>query len=309
MKTQTYGLIDLHSHTNRSDGLLTPSELVAHYVHIAAKRGIDPPVISITDHDVLYTQKDLLSLKRDAQNRISLIPGAEISCRYQSNTGKEVELHVLVYCYTDTSRLWELAKKNRMRDRRPYLESILEKLRKNCNIELGSLDSLIDKHQKTNRPGRSMLATELWQRGYVANPAEGLDVYFGEQGSRLAYTEPILNGLVKFEELLDAVKEDPCAIPVLAHPFYNAELSGEDRKELVEAFRVRMGDRPAGLECLYKIYSSKQRDQLYRLAAGSASPPLLISAGNDYHGQNQEELEIFAPQESSLFQYIFEAYP
>ena len=300
-----YSLTELHSHTTRSDGFLSPSDLVKQYAHIATEKGAGPPVVAITDHDVLYTQHELLTLKEKVQNRIRLIPGTEISCRYQSKTRKEVELHVLVYCYTDTSRLWEIAEKNRMRDRRPYIEAILAKLRSNCGIDLGPLDKLMAKHQMKH-PGRSMLAVEMSNHGFVSNPTQAFDLFFGEHGEKRAYVPPKLEGLIDFDDLLDTLKQDPQVIPVLAHPFYNAELSDKDRRELVGAFRVRMGDRPAGMECLYRIYSPRQREQLCKLAD---SLSLLISAGNDFHGRNEEDIEIFSPESSSLFQHVFKSYP
>jgi 3',5'-nucleoside bisphosphate phosphatase len=77
---------DLHCHSTVSDGLLTPTELVAH----AAERGVK--VLALTDHDDL----DGLAEARAAaeRNGIQFINGVEISVSWRSNTVHIIGLNI-----------------------------------------------------------------------------------------------------------------------------------------------------------------------------------------------------------------------
>jgi predicted metal-dependent phosphoesterase TrpH len=79
----TEGLkLDLHTHSNHSDGALTPQELLA----CAAAAGIH--VLALTDHD---TVAGLESAHRAAaQHGMTLVPGVEVSMTWRAQT-----LHVL----------------------------------------------------------------------------------------------------------------------------------------------------------------------------------------------------------------------
>ena len=77
--------IDLHLHTTRSDGTLTPTELV----RMCAERGLR--VISITDHD----STEGLSEAYEAASsfpQLTIIPGIELSTDIPGS-----EIHVLGY--------------------------------------------------------------------------------------------------------------------------------------------------------------------------------------------------------------------
>ena len=65
--------IDLHCHTNISDGVLTPNQLIA----LAIERGID--ILSITDHDTLDAYLNIDSVPK----QLRLIPGIEFSSQWR----------------------------------------------------------------------------------------------------------------------------------------------------------------------------------------------------------------------------------
>ena len=72
--------IDLHAHTNQSDGLLAPQQLI----DLAMENGVD--MLSITDHDTISAYALINKLPRS----LKLIPGIEISCSWNNRT-----IHVL----------------------------------------------------------------------------------------------------------------------------------------------------------------------------------------------------------------------
>ena len=78
--------IDLHIHTNASDGLLSPEEVVK----IAVERNLK--AISITDHD---STDGFVSIIDEAQHDgLELVAGVELSCLYM-----DVDIHILGYCF------------------------------------------------------------------------------------------------------------------------------------------------------------------------------------------------------------------
>lgn len=76
---------DLHSHSTRSDGVLTPAELVRR----AAERGVE--VMALTDHDEIAGLGEAQAAAREA--RIGFVPGSELSVTWQDET-----VHVIALC-------------------------------------------------------------------------------------------------------------------------------------------------------------------------------------------------------------------
>ena len=82
-------MIDLHTHSNRSDGLDTPTELVEK----AAACGIS--VLAITDHDTTSGWDEAISAAR--REGIGLVPGIEVSTRSEIGNGRRISVHILAY--------------------------------------------------------------------------------------------------------------------------------------------------------------------------------------------------------------------
>jgi len=74
---------DLHTHTSRSDGTFTPSEVVDLAI------GLELTGIAITDHD---TVDGLDEATERAGDRLEIVPGIEFSAEYEG-----ASLHVLAY--------------------------------------------------------------------------------------------------------------------------------------------------------------------------------------------------------------------
>ena len=84
--------IDLHIHTNASDGLLSPEKVV----EASVKRNLS--AISITDHDTTDGFSRIIDLAKD--NELELVPGVELSCMYL-----DTDVHLLGY-YIDYNDPW-----------------------------------------------------------------------------------------------------------------------------------------------------------------------------------------------------------
>jgi 3',5'-nucleoside bisphosphate phosphatase len=76
--------IDLHMHTNASDGLFTPAEVVAHAMRLGLA------AIAITDHDTV--DGFIVAHSLAGPEEVEVIPGVELSCYY-----KGFDVHILGY--------------------------------------------------------------------------------------------------------------------------------------------------------------------------------------------------------------------
>lgn len=109
-------IIDLHVHTNCSDGSMTPKEVIDE----AVKNGVS--VISIADHDTIDAYSDELFAYAKAKN-VKIIPAVEISTK----TGK-CGFHVLGYNF-DMKNEKLLKQLSALRNaRHDYLYNVSEKL-------------------------------------------------------------------------------------------------------------------------------------------------------------------------------------
>lgn len=258
--------IDLHTHTCLSDGNLTPVELLRE----AREAGIG--ILAITDHN---STEDLTAY-RAAFPELTLIQGAEITCRYLQH-----ELHVVALGIDpEDPRLRAVLAQNQP-DRRPYLTAILDKLR-NLGLDVGTYDELQAANPHSRHFGRMQIANEMVNRGYVNSADEAFDIYMGAHGQRLAYVANPLK-YVSLEEAVEAILSAG-GVPVLAHLYYYL-LDAEGERALVRRFKELAGEK-AAMEVEYAAYDRAQRDALKALADEFS---LMHSCASDYHGNLEGE--------------------
>ena len=258
--------IDLHTHTCLSDGNLTPEEL------LTAARAAGIGILSITDHN---STGDLTAW-RAAFPELTLIQGAEITCRYLQH-----ELHVVALGIDpENPKLRAMLAQNQP-DRRPYLTAILDKLRA-LGLDVGTYDELQAANPHSRHFGRMQIAKEMVNRGYVNSADEAFDIYMGAHGQRLAYVANPLK-YVSLEEAVEAILSAG-GVPVLAHLYYYL-LDSEGERALVRRFKELAGEK-AAMEVEYAAYDRAQRDALKALADEFG---LMHSCASDYHGNLEGE--------------------
>ena len=258
--------IDLHTHTCLSDGNLTPEEL------LTAARAAGIGILAVTDHN---STEDLTAW-RAAFPELTLIQGAEITCRYLQH-----ELHVVALGIDpDNPKLRAVLAQNQP-DRRPYLTAILDKLR-NLGLDVGTYDELQAANPHSRHFGRMQIAKEMVNRGYVSSADEAFDIYMGAHGQRLAYVANPLK-YVSLEEAVEAILSAG-GVPVLAHLYYYL-LDAEGERALVRRFK-ELAREKAAMEVEYAAYDRAQRDALKALADEFG---LMHSCASDYHGNLEGE--------------------
>lgn len=119
-------MIDLHSHTNESDGTCSPAELIEE----AVRYGVD--VLGITDHDTFRGFDQAAPVARQAG--IEAICGIELSTKLQGQS-----VHLLGYFLGDNGlkdfRTWVLELQASRRERNVRLAARLRELGFNVTLE------------------------------------------------------------------------------------------------------------------------------------------------------------------------------
>lgn len=279
---------DWHTHTQRSDGRLTPLQLVRK----AFASGIR--AMSITDHN--YTE-DLTDLRKliaeEFDEEMTLVQGAEISALYTDGKGVEHELHIVALGFDPNNPDMKALLAAHQPDRKPYIDAILKKLKEDCGgIDLGTYESIQAEFPTTKYIGRMVLARLLFEKGYTSSVDESFDIFLGSHGERRAYVKNPL----RYSNLDTVVRTiiESGGIPILAHLLYydldnGNRTGGEEKERLVRTFKdlVTAYGGVGGMEVYYARYKDVY-ERLYLLQM-SQKYGLLISGGSDYHEQEAWE--------------------
>ncbi|MBA6339914.1 PHP domain-containing protein [Colwellia sp. MB02u-10] len=248
--------VDLHSHTNCSDGALTPKELIERAVNFQ----ID--VLAITDHD---TVKGLDSAKQtiiDKNIPLTLIDGIEISTQWQG-----FEIHIVgLNINTEHETLQALISAQQQR-REARAISMGEKLTKcGFNDVYSQAKALAGEGSIT----RAHFAKVLLHRGIISKMQAAFDKYIGK-GQR-AYVNP---NWCSIEEAV-AVIHAAGGVAVMAHPI-RYDLTAKWLRRLIVHFKAAQGD---GLEVVLPQMNNEQRKIMLSYCA---EYDLHASMGSDFH--------------------------
>lgn len=249
--------IDLHTHSNRSDGTLTPRELVAH----AHDVGLD--VLALTDHD---TTEGWASARAAAAGRgLRLLPGIEVSCRYAG-----AGVHLLAYLL-DPAYPPLVEELDRVLDgRNARLPRILARLNGlGIDIEIADVARVSGDAAATGRPH---VADALVAAGAVRDRDEAFARFLGPGGP--AYVDRYGADLVT---MIGTVR-DAGGVSVLAHPWARRHRHDAlDRAGLAEL-------REAGLAGVEVDHEDHDADARARLRALAEDLGLLVTGSSDFHG-------------------------
>lgn len=248
--------IDLHTHSNRSDGTDSPTELIEK----AKAAGLD--VIAITDHDSTAGWHEA----QVAADRvgITLVHGIEISTMLDGTS-----VHLLAYGFepADPALLAELDRILRGRDDR--LPRLLEQLAEH-DMPL-TQDDVVAQSGNAAASGRPHVADAMVAAGYVEDRDEAFRDWLHDDGP--AYVERYGAPLT---EAIDLVRQAG-GVPVIAHPW--ARRGGRVLTPEVLAKLAAQG--LAGIEVDHVNHSGAVRDELRGLAADLG---LVVTGSSDYHG-------------------------
>ena len=252
-------MIDLHTHSNFSDGTDTPSELInkAHAAGLSA--------IALTDHDTIAGWEAAANHLRPG---LSLVLGAEISC--QTEDGISVHMLGLLFdpLNVDLSAMMERTRDNRI----GRMEKIIARL--NAADYQITMDDVQAQLSDGATLGRPHLADALVAKGYMKSRDQVFaEVLHNDSPFYVAHYSPT-------PEVAIATIKGAGGVAVIAHAM--ASLRG--RVVSVESFESYVRAGLDGIEVFHRDHSLENRQLL---SAITDEYDLVKTGSSDYHGNGK----------------------
>ena len=262
--------VDLHTHSNISDGTLTPELLV----QAAIEKGIH--TLALTDHD---NMDGLKIAEQVAKNQpIQIISGVEISSQWaRPSTQKSYGVHIVALNIKNPEPLEVLlAEQKKIRAERA--KQICDLLTPLIGMDIYA-DVIAKVDGEADRITRTHIAKTLVEKGVVQRPQQAFDKYIKE--GKKAYMK--FDGL-GLEETIQVIHASH-GFAVLAHPT-RYDLSATNIRYLIEIFAQFGGD---AIELPPYIEAASTRQMVDRMIEQFN---LKVSVGSDFHGDNMPWIKL-----------------
>jgi hypothetical protein len=262
-------IIDLHIHSNASDGSYSPSEIV----QMSHRMGLK--AIAITDHDTIDGSRSAIAA--GIPSSLDFVTGVEISTGVPSFCQASSSIHMLGYFIHLEDENLNKTLNNLQKVRMERTPQIIHKL-KTLGIDICEDD--IKKLVGDSLPGRPHIAEILLNKKVVHTFQEAFDKYLGK--GKAAYIEKYrLDPEKAIQVILNAG-----GIPVLAHPYLLRLQNDED----LEALIVHLKD--LGLMGIEVIYPEHNLECMHLYSRLADKYDLLITGGTDFHGTYKPGIQL-----------------
>ena len=255
--------IDLHVHSDKSDGSLSPSDLVSY----AIKQGVS--AFALTDHDTVDGIDEAIAASKGTS--VTVIPGIELSTAYE---GKDIHI---VGLFIDKEQ-----------------PAFRERIGRFANARINRNLEMCDKLTEYGMPitydeltaafpdaviTRAHYARLMMQKGYVKSLKEAFERYIGDYGPCFIPRKKITpEEGVRF--ILSAN-----GLPVFAHPMQYG-MGDAKLQQLIDSLKE------AGLIAIEAIYCTHTPSEEAKLCKLARENGLLISGGSDFHCKAKPGLEL-----------------
>jgi predicted metal-dependent phosphoesterase TrpH len=256
-------LVDLHLHSNCSDGANPPARLV----ELAAAAGL--AAIAIADHDNIDGIEEAMAAGRRLQ--VEVLPAVELSVSWN---GFE-DIHLLGYCFDHRHPPLAMALREfqEYRERRNGL--IVERINERLVEEgLRPLDFEEVRRQAEGTLGRPHIGMQLITKGYVGSMEEAFQRYLVPCNMPKRFF-PI-------GEAIDLIHEAG-GVTSLAHPPY-ITTDREKLKKLLDHFET------LGLDGIEAYNNRATNEDIDWFISQARRRDLAVTGGSDFHGTEGEEL-------------------
>ena len=240
--------VDLHTHSDFSDGTCTPEEVV----HAALRRGVQ--VLALTDHDTTDGVARAAALAQE--RKLHFVVGVEISTRDHDH------LHFTGYNIDVNNTEFQTFLADNRTARRGRIEQVIVQLQ-NAGVEITNEDVF---SRAANTVSRAHVADALRAKGFALSRHAAFRKYLLE--GQPGYVPAI--GVSAVEAIRQIKRAGGLA--VIAHPGLVSE--HWDFPAWVEAGLD-------GIEVFYPAHSFAMRQELLYLADRYG---LFATAGSDFHG-------------------------
>lgn len=262
-------MIDLHNHSNYSDGLYEPTKVVEN----AVRDGLS--ALALCDHDCTWGLAE--AKRRAAELNIDFVPGVELTVNVQGDKDHADEIHMLGLFIEPSAHLEDIhARIKKAKDTFSY--ELAEAMRKHRGlpvdvdemrryfhgaISMGAFgEYMVQKGLIQKFSDRKKITNELIAEGKLAGKPE-----FG----------------ISVEEAIEAI-HGAGGFAILAHP-YRMKLDDKVLFEKIKAYKTLGLD---GVECYYKKYKEDEAEKIQKSVQMACILGLLISGGSDYHRDSKK---------------------
>ena len=259
--------IDLHTHSTRSDGLDTPSQLVAN----AAKAGIN--VLALTDHDTVSGWDEART--KAIELGIGFVPGIEVtSVSDIERFGRTIRIsvHLLAYLPDPNHEALALVLGDTVATREARARAIVDKLAQELPI---SWEMVMDHLDKGATIGRPAIADTLVTMKVVSNRSEAFDYYLATDGP--FYVSHSTVSTVEAIELIGKAG----GVSVIAHPLKGVGPNTSPEDLPLDHFEEMISKGLSGIEVYHRDVPEAARSWLLDLAS---KHNMIVTGSSDYHG-------------------------
>jgi predicted metal-dependent phosphoesterase TrpH len=251
--SETRGKVDLHIHSNQSDGALSYQEIIDYSIKIGLK------TISITDHDDISALGEAEKYSMD--RGLEFISGIEISAQ-----SKNIDVHMLGYFINHQHAYLKDYVAFFQNERLKRVEKIVKLLNKSgIPLDLETVKSFAQK----GSIGRPHIAEAMVKQGLVSGYQEAFNKYIGD-GRPYA----IAKFKISPEQAISLINHAD-GICVLAHP-------GDDFSTDIIHHLIKSGLE--GIETIHPRHSQQQVDFYREIVKKNG---LIETGGSDCHGKNK----------------------
>ncbi|CAB4680928.1 unannotated protein [freshwater metagenome] len=252
-------MIDLHTHTNKSDGTDSPRELINKAISLGMS------VIGVTDHD---TTSGWVEATESLRGTLGLALGSEISCL----TNDGISVHMLGLLFDGEDKQMQTMLEETRDGRLPRMRTMIEKMRQ-AGIDI-AMEDVYAALPEGATLGRPHLADALVNKGIIKSRDEAFQGMLNNDSqfyvSHAAPTPEDAIGIIR----------SAGGVAVIAHPFASLRgkiLQASDFKSLVDA----------GLNGIEVDHRDQNPDERAMLRGIALDLDLVITGASDYHGSGK----------------------
>ena len=257
-------MIDLHAHSNYSDGLYEPAQVVENVV----RDGLS--AVALCDHDCTWGLAE--ARQRAKELNIDFIPGVELTVSVEGHKDHADEIHMLGLFVKPTDHLEDIhARIKKAKD--AYSFTLAEAMRKHCALPV-YVENMRQKFHGAISMGA--FGEYMLQEGMIQKFSDRKKMTKQLVAEGKMVRKPEFG--ISVEEAIEAIHEAG-GLAILAHP-YRMKLSDNVLFEGIKEMKAKGLD---GVEAHYTNYGEDTMEQIKKTLRMAVALDLLVSGGSDYH--------------------------